>query len=122
MFTGRVLFVFVAKTLLLPGFIQFSAPGYHCPATARYQRNIWLLLGQGLFWLGLAVSTIGTGRWQLLAAAFLGLQVLAVLNVFKIAMEHGGDRSRAPESLFAVGKLNFSAAVASDAAKYFAAF
>ena len=95
LFTGQVLFIFLAQTLLIPGFIQFSGAGYHCPATMRYERNIWLMLGQGLFWLGLATSMVGTGRWQVLVAAFLGLQILAVLNLFKIAMEHGGARSQA---------------------------
>lgn len=91
LFTGKKLFQFVAKTLVIPGFIQFSAAGYHCPATEAYEFNGKMLAGQITAWAGFIAISVLCGNWPLPVAAFLGLQVLATLNLFKIAMEHGGE-------------------------------
>ncbi len=90
LYTGWPLFKFLAKTLLIPGFIQFSATGYHCPATAVYPFNGRLLAAQMGVWASFVAGCAYAGSWAVPVAAFLGLQVLAALNLLKIAMEHGG--------------------------------
>ncbi|MEN8443942.1 MAG: fatty acid desaturase [Cyanobacteria bacterium J06555_13] len=94
LYTGPALFKFVGKTLAVPGFIQFSAKGYHCPATTVYPFNSKLLLAQVSVWSIFLALSIASGYWMLPVAAFLGLQVLAAMNLFKIAMEHGGEISQ----------------------------
>ncbi|WP_181256684.1 fatty acid desaturase [Merismopedia glauca] len=92
-YTGKKLFKYLAKVLLIPGYAILRID-YACSAEQEYGSNWWLTISSGFIWiLSLSLETIYL-NWQVAVAAFLGIQVLVVFNTLKITIEHGGEIGR----------------------------
>jgi fatty acid desaturase len=90
-YVGKELFKYTLIVLLLPGYFQFVRKYDNCQAAKDYGLNINLIIGQIMMWATfIYVSTVYIS-WEVSVATFFGIQVLSVLNQFKIAMEHGGE-------------------------------
>lgn len=93
--TGKKLYVYLTKALLIPGWYQFLHKYDNCPEAQNYPFNPFLIVSQILFWvLFISLSSLYLS-WLVPLAYFFGIQVLGALNQFRIAMEHGGTMSRA---------------------------
>jgi fatty acid desaturase len=90
--------------ILVPGYIVWRGRkgvgvSYACPAVAAYERNVPLTLFKVVFWAALVAASVITGRWAIPVAIILGLQLASVLQLVKIAFEHGGELGRDPNTL-----------------------
>jgi fatty acid desaturase len=93
-YSGLALFKYSVKVMLVPGYCQFFSRYDQCDAPKDYGLNLKLLTGQTILWgLFLTISILYLS-WAVPVAIFLGIQVISVLNQFKIAMEHGGTIGR----------------------------
>lgn len=90
-YTGKKLFQYTLIVLFIPGYFQFFRKYDDCLAPKEYGFNLPLTIGQIIFWAIFIDLSIIYLSWLVPAAAFFGIQVLSVLNQYKIAMEHGGE-------------------------------
>lgn len=90
-YMGKELFKYTLIVLLLPGYFQFVRKYDDCQAPKEYGVNIKLIIGQVIMWATFIFLSTVYISWKVPVTAFLGIQVLSVLNQFKIAMEHGGE-------------------------------
>jgi len=93
-YTGRSLWLYCLKVLLVPGYVLVCRRHDDCSAVQSYARNWKLFCNMAVSWsLTIVLLTIYF-NWTVALAAVLGTGVLSVLNQFKIAMEHSGDIAR----------------------------
>jgi fatty acid desaturase len=99
---GRALHLECLAILLVPLYIQIrsarsgAGTAGGCPATRAFTRNLPLRIGAPAGWAVFFAVAIALGSWPVPLAAFLGAQVTAVLQQYKLAMEHGGALARQP--------------------------
>ena len=90
-YTGRSLWLYCLKVLLIPGYILVYRRHDDCPAVQSYARNWRLFCRMLVSWtLNIGLLTFYCNETVALAAV-MGTAVLSILNQFKIAMEHSGE-------------------------------
>ncbi len=94
--TGRELFRWIVKILILPGFAYKAAlhgggVEYDCPAAQLYKLNIKGIVLALTMWIPFAVLSVLYLSWALPVSVFLATRILGVLTVIKSALEHGGE-------------------------------
>ena len=90
-YTGINLLKYAIKIFLLPGYIHIYRRHDNCIAAKEYTMNWRLLMSLIISWTLAIVLLYFTCGWAVAVSFFLGVNIMSILNQFKIAMEHSGE-------------------------------
>lgn len=88
-YVGSTLWKYLAKVLLIPGYV-FLENESTCSAAKPYSQDWKRITGAAIAIITSGVLETYYFHWQVAVATILGIQVLVALNTLKISMEHGG--------------------------------
>lgn len=93
-FSGAELRRNLLRLALIPGYAIFLNP------SRRYDNTHQVLAGAAVFWLLFVGLSAFFLHWAVPVAAFLGFNVLQMLNLLKKSLEHGAGLEHEPDPLF----------------------
>lgn len=94
--TGRRLFGLIAGYLLVPGFLPFERTVLRKRRAGKSSGSKLVIVGFLAFWTVVLTLATQLGGWPLALALYFGIPLVAIMNLLKSSLEHGGSIAEEP--------------------------